>query len=152
MCTILRPGMRFMSLRCRKRIQAKGPLFRAIWPRNRPATNTLTRRSLYLRRLAGTVEDVRLNEPNLRRRDVLRERRHSSLSQCAASDDLLELLVRSRRGIAQIRHGPAAHHLCAVAARAKRGKKYAALLNLSPGCREMERWHRNRLHHSLIRR
>src|SRR5260370_10939134 len=111
---------------------------------------SLPRCRFYFRRLARAVENVGLNEPNLCRGDVLRERRHSNFAQGAAPHDLLEFLVRSRRGIAQIRNRPAAHYVCAMATRTKCGKQYAALVNLTPGSRQVKRRRWYWLHHVLV--
>src|SRR5712691_8496769 len=96
------------------------------------------------RRLTCTIEDVGMNESNLRGSEVLREGRHAKLAPRAAPHDFLKHLVRWLFCITQVRHRAAAHHVSAVAAAAIHGEKYATLFNFRPGSRKFESRHRNR--------
>src|SRR5260370_35387103 len=66
------------------------------------------------------IEDVGVNEADLRGREVLREGGHAELAASAASNDFLEHLVFWLFCITQVGDSAAAHYVSAAAASSKR--------------------------------
>src|SRR5579863_4383857 len=114
--------------------------------------SVLLLRGIRQRRLSRAVQNVRMNQSDLRGRNIPGKRRHSEFPPRATQHDFLKHFVCWLRGIAQVRHRSSADRLPAVAPCAGIRKKLAAFFNFGLGSSELERRHRNRPIHMLVRR
>src|SRR6202040_3424423 len=123
----------------------------AILRNSRDKKSVLLFRCFCLGRFAGAIQNVRVNESNLRGRDVPREGRHAEFVARTTQHDFLEHFMRRLRSVSQVRNRSSADCLPAVAPRTGIGEKLASLFNFGLGSRKFESGHRNGTVHMRLR-